>query len=111
MKMEAGWNSCQRSLHPIAQIYRILVSVVCKFCVVSQGRGLGVALARMDRLLCTRTRMRLRPLGVMVRAAVAGRASGVAARAGPDPGAGGWAIAASHVDGGPRFTGQEPNHR
>jgi hypothetical protein len=34
MKMESGWNSCQRSLHPIAQIYRILVGVVCKFCVV-----------------------------------------------------------------------------
>ncbi len=37
---------------------------------------------------------------VMGRAAVAGSAVGVAARAGPDQGAGGPAIAASHVDGG-----------
>jgi len=52
MKMESGRNSCQRSLHPIGQIYRILVGVVCKFCVVfaraparALRREVGTALA------------------------------------------------------------------
>src|SRR5256886_15396040 len=39
--MESGWNPCQQPLHPIGQIYRILVGVVSKFCVVSKGRRLG----------------------------------------------------------------------
>jgi hypothetical protein len=100
MKMESGWNSCQRSLRPIGQIYRILVGVVCKFCVVAQGVGLGVASARIgSRSRCGRPDAPSL-LEVMAPAAVSRRASAVAARAAPDPGAGDRAIAATHVDGG-----------
>jgi hypothetical protein len=53
MKMESGWNSCQQPLHPMGQIYRILVGVVCKFCVVSQGRRLECCVGENgSRSLC-----------------------------------------------------------
>src|ERR1700687_3201349 len=72
MKMESGWNSCQRSLHSIGQIYRILVGVVCKFCVVSRGRWHGCCVGENgSRSLCTRTTDALSLPEVMGRAAPA----------------------------------------
>jgi hypothetical protein len=99
MKMESGWNSCQRSLHPIGQIYRILVGVVCKFCVVSQGCRLGCCVGEKgSRSLCA-DRMRHRrwksrlvlPLPA-VALALPRKRSPIRARS--------LAIAVSHIDGG-----------
>ena len=98
MKMESGWNSCQQSLHPIGQIYRILVGVVCKFCVVSQGRRLGCRVGENgSRSLCTGPDALSLP---EVTIALPLPAVPLALpRAGPGPAAGGPAIAASHVEG------------
>jgi hypothetical protein len=71
------------SLHSIGQIYRILVGVVCKFCVVSQGRRLGCCVGENgSRSLCAGPDALSLP-EVMARAAVARRAFGVARERGP----------------------------
>src|SRR2546423_7850919 len=87
MKMESGWNPCQQPLHPIGQIYRILVGVVSKFCVVSKGRRLGCCVGENgSRSICAGPDS-LSLLEVMARLSRFHPALWVVARAGPAPGA------------------------